>query len=322
MEKPYPSYLNLYRSGRLKELAQRCQALLESCQICPRKCKIDRKSGQTGYCATSLKIPLYSYMGHNGEEPPISAERGSGTIFFSRCNMKCVYCQNFEFSQSGQGKEVEPDELSVIMLKLQALGCHNINLVTPTHVMPQILLALDLAAGAGLRIPLVYNTGGYESDQIIRLLDGVVDIYLTDMRYGDPAMALKYSGAIDYPRYNQEAVKEMHRQVGIAAIDGRGVLQSGLVIRHLVLPSGISGTEAVMRFIATEISRETFISLMSQYTPYYKAGDFKEIARQITLEEYEKAQEAMARFGLYNGWTQEGRGLESLAGVHIRPLNL
>lgn len=261
-----------------------------------------------------------SFMVHHGEEPPISGMHGSGTIFFSYCNMACVYCQNYEFSQLGQGREVDFAELAKIMLELQEMGCHNVNLVTPTHVMPQILRALALAISDGLKIPLVYNTGGYELAEIIKLLDGIIDIYLPDMRYGNSEAAKKYSLAPDYPRYNQESVKEMHRQVGVANIDEReGIIKKGVIIRHLVLPHNISDTDKIMRFIAEEISPDTYISLMSQYHPYYKAERFKELGRRIIHQEYENAKGIMQKYGLHNGWVQQSYGLERFAGVNIKP---
>ena len=259
-------------------------------------------------------------MPHHGEEPPISGSRGSGTIFFSWCNMACVYCQNYEFSQLGEGREVDFQGLADFMLQLQSIGCHNINLVTPTHVLPQILKSLYMAISGGLKIPIVYNTGGYELVEIIKLLDGIVDIYLPDMRYADNEMATKYSAAPDYPKYNQEALREMHRQVGVAKIDNGGIIERGLVIRHLVLPNNISGTDKIMKFIAQELSPDTYISLMSQYFPCYRADQYSEISRRITLREYKEAKQAMARWALNNGWIQESRGLERFAGVNIKPM--
>lgn len=214
---------------------------------------------------------------------------------------------------------MDSEELAKIMLELEHLGCHNINFVTPTHVMPQILKALELAIPQGLKIPLVYNTGGYELAQIIKFLDGIVDIYLPDMRYADPDAAIKYSDAADYPEYNREALGEMHRQVGIADIDSEGIIKRGVIIRHLVLPGGISGTEKIMKFIAENLSEDTYISLMSQYMPCYKANQFKEINRQITYQEYKDALDAMHKYGLYNGWIQESYGLERFAGTNIKP---
>jgi len=315
----YPAYLDVFNSGKLEGLIEQAFIMLESCIICPRQCKVNRLKNELGICKTGLKAKLCSYMSHHGEEPPISGQRGSGTIFFSHCNMSCVYCQNYEFSQVGEGREVDPEELAGFMLELQGIGCHNINLVTPTHVMPQILKALHIAILKGLRIPLVYNTGGYELPEAIKLLEGVVDIYLADMRYADSEMSVKYSNAPEYPRYNQASVKEMHRQVGIADMDDQGIIKKGLIVRHLVMPNNVSGTAKIMKFIAQELSLEIYISLMSQYTPYYKAQEFTDISRRATLEEYKEAEEVMHRYGLYNGWTQDSGGLERFAGIHIKP---
>jgi putative pyruvate formate lyase activating enzyme len=293
--------------------------MLSSCSICPRQCRVNRLNNQTGYCKTGLRARVYSSMLHHGEEPPISGSRGSGTIFFSGCSMACVYCQNFEFSQSlKRGKEVSTGELCDIMLALQKEGAHNINLVTPTHVMPQILAAVEQAAATGLVIPLVYNTGGYELPQMIDLLDGIVDIYLPDMRYADETHAVELSSAPDYPRLNRSSVLQMHRQVGVAKINREGIIERGLIIRHLVLPHGASGTDQTMRFIADELSPDTYISLMSQYQPCYKAGDNPKVSRRISLQEYEAAHDAMNACGLYNGWVQESGGLDRFLGTHIK----
>jgi len=315
-----PSYLEAYNNGTLDRVITQTQESLNSCAICPRKCRVNRLKDQKGFCKTGLKARVYSFMAHHGEEPPVSGERGSGTIFFSFCNMACVYCQNFEFSQQGgEGKEVSPEELANIMLELQGFGCHNINLVSPTHVMPQILQALKPAIKSGLNIPLVYNSGGYELAEMIRLLDGIIDIYLPDMRYADNETAKKYSTANDYPEQNRQAIKEMHRQSGIAEINGSGIITKGLIIRHLVLPGDISGTGKIMKFISEELSPETYISLMSQYFPCYKSGDFPELSRRISLEEYESAQAIMEKYGLHNGWIQESGGLDRYAGMNIKP---
>ncbi len=315
----YPSYLDAYRNGRLNETAEKAFQMLESCCICPRKCGVNRLKNELGFCKTGLKPRVCTFMPHHGEEPPISGERGSGTIFFSYCNMACVYCQNYEFSQLGQGREVDFEEAAQFMLGLQQQGCHNINLVTPTHVMPQILKALQIAIPMGLKIPIVYNTAGYELAGVLKLLEGIIDIYLADMRYGNPDMAVKYSSAPGYPEYNREAVKEMHRQVGIAKLNEEGIMEEGVVIRHLVLPNNICGTDKIMKFIAEEISPDTYISLMSQYCPYYKASGFKEISRRLTKNEYEGAKKIMREYGLSNGWIQESYGLERFAGVNIKP---
>ncbi|MCX5697182.1 MAG: radical SAM protein [Candidatus Omnitrophica bacterium] len=315
----YPLYLQAYASGRLDKAIEEGYRLLESCAICPRKCRVNRLKDQKGYCKIGLNARVYSFTPHHGEEPPISGKNGSGAIFFSGCNLSCVYCQNYQFSQAENGRELQPEELGDIMLGLQNKHCHNINLVTPTHVMPQILKALSAAIKKGLNIPLVYNTSGYELPRIVKLLKGIADIYLVDMRYFDNDKAVKYSNAPDYPEYNQGAVKEMHRQVGIAKFDPDGIIRSGVIIRHLVLPGGVSGTKGIAGFIAREVSPDTYISLMSQYLPCYKADQLKEISRRISLKEYEAAKEALQKFGLNNGWIQEEYGLEAMAGIHIRP---
>ncbi|MDD5431553.1 MAG: radical SAM protein [Candidatus Omnitrophica bacterium] len=311
-----------FDNGLLQNITDKLFNSLKSCSICPRKCKVNRLKNETGFCKTGIFPRVYSFMAHHGEEPPISGTNGSGTIFFSGCNMNCVYCQNYKFSQSEQGKETNFEDLAQIMLHLQELNCHNINLVTPTHILPQILKSLIIAIDKGLKLPIVYNTSGYESVKTIKALNGIIDIYLADMRYHDPQMSLKYSNAPEYPKHNQEAIKEMHNQVGVAKFNQDGIMERGLIIRHLVLPNNISGTEDIMKFIASEISPETYISLMSQYTPYYKSNEFKEISRKITLEEYKEAEISMERYGLHNGWTQDSHGLESLAGVNIKPKTL
>ncbi len=317
----YPSYLTAYEQGILESRAKNVFGLLESCIICPRKCKANRLNNELGFCRTGVKPRVYSYFAHQGEEPPISGINGSGAIFFSGCNMRCAYCQNYKFSQAEKGKEVDSKELSDIMLKLQDMGCHNINLVTPSHVMPQILVALSLAIPRGLKIPLVYNTSGYDLADMLRLLDGIVDIYLPDMRYSETAAAEKYSCAVDYPDYNRKAVREMYRQVGTAIISEDNIIKTGIIIRHLVLPQDLSGTKKTMEFIAKEISQDTYISLMNQYMPLNKAARFKEISRRITSKEYEAAQESMKEYGLFNGWTQEKTGgLDSFAGTNIKPM--
>jgi len=336
----YPAYLESYHNGKLNRVIEDAFKMLESCCICPRKCQINpvrskspeviaaplvrtsngvnRLNDKKGFCRTRLKPKVCSFMPHHGEEPPISGTQGSGAIFFSGCNMSCVYCQNYEFSQLDEGREVEFQELASFMLQLQDMGCHNINLVTPTHIMPQILKSLELAIPKGLKIPIVYNTGGYESAEIINLLDGIVDIYLADMRYAGNEASIRYSSAPDYPKFNQGAVKEMHRQVGVAQIDSSGIIKRGLIIRHLVLPNDISGTDKIMKFVAGELSPDTYISLMSQYTPYHKASELKALSRRITYREYANARKTMQRYGLYNGWLQESYGLARFAGINIK----
>lgn len=314
----YPVYLESYYNGRLNSVIEEAFDMLESCCICPRKCKVNRMNNQKGFCRTGLNPKVCSFMPHYGEEPPVSGEHGSGTIFFSGCNMACVYCQNYEFSQLDEGREAGLEELADFMLQLQGMGCHNINLVTPTHIMPQFLKSLSIAIPKGLKIPIVYNTSGYELAQIIKLLENIVDIYLVDMRYLDAETSIKYSSAPDYPKLNQGALIEMHKQVGIAQIDDEGIIKRGVIIRHLVLPNNISGTDTIMRFIAKELCKDTYISLMSQYFPCYRAGQFSEISRRISYEEYEGAKAAMEKYGLFNGWIQESHGLQRFAGTNIK----
>ncbi|MFC1753446.1 radical SAM protein [Thermoproteota archaeon] len=314
----YPSYIAAHKSGELKKRIEEAYKLLRSCTICPRKCKVNRLKDQRGFCKIGLYSMVCSYMAHHGEEPPISGKKGSGTIFFSYCNMKCVYCQNYHFSQEGEGEKVSPERLSEFMLELQKQGCHNINFVTPTHVMPQILKSLEIAIEAGLNIPLVYNTSGYELPEIIKMLDGIIDVYLVDMRYSQSKHSEHYSQAPDYPKHNQESLKEMYRQVGDAEIDDSGIIKKGIIIRHLVLPNDISGTQEILKFISEELSQNTYVSLMSQYSPYYQAYKYPEIARRISKEEYKIAIDYLKNNGLENGWIQDFYGLESLAGVHIK----
>ncbi len=289
----------------LNSRAKSALARLEKCDLCPNDCGVNRLEGQVGLCGAGAKAKIASYNLHFGEEPAISGTRGSGTIFFSRCTMKCAYCQNWPISHKGNGIEYDAAGLAGIMLELQKRGAHNINFVTPTHYMPRILEALPIAAEGGFNIPIVYNTSGYETLSALKLLDGVVDVYLPDMRYSDDGLAKKYSKARKYVSYNRAAIKEMFRQAGLLETDGGGVAERGLIIRHLVLPDNIAGTDDVMKFIAEELSPDVSISLMDQYFPTYESADYPEINRKITEEEYLAAQDVMERYGLYEGWVQE-----------------
>jgi putative pyruvate formate lyase activating enzyme len=280
--------------------------LLEPCHVCPRECGVNRlKNDKLGFCRSGLNPVVSSASAHHGEEPPLSGTKGSGTIFFTNCNLKCVYCQNYPISQMGNGAERMPGELACQMLSLQEQGCHNLNLVTPTHFMPQILKALGIARERGFILPIVYNTSGYESVESLKLLDGIVDIYLPDMRYADDAVAMKLSIAPHYPEINRAAIKEMFRQVGNLALDESGIATRGLIVRHLVLPNGLSGTERIMKFLAEEISRDVYVSLMSQYFPAYKAKENRDINRRINEQEYDEAYDIKMKYGLTNGWVQE-----------------
>jgi len=277
-----PRYLELYHSGELRARVEAATALLQSCRVCPRQCGANRLQGEAGKCRTQRQARVSSYGPHLGEESPLVGRHGSGTIFFTTCNLRCVFCQNYSVSQLGEGETVSKEELARMMLSLQDQQCHNINLVSPTHVVPQILEALDLAIGLGLHLPLVYNSGGYDSPETLRLLDGIVDIYMPDMKYSDEKAAEELSGIKDYPSVNRAAIKEMHRQVGDLQIDRDGVAQRGLLLRHLVLTVDLAGKEAIVRFISQEISPDTYVNIMAQYRPCYKASDFPSLARPVS----------------------------------------
>jgi putative pyruvate formate lyase activating enzyme len=285
-----PAYLKLVRSGELKRRVAEAYARLEACDICARECGVNRRlSAEGAACHTGERALVSSYGPHFGEEDPLVGRGGSGTIFFSWCNLRCQYCQNYEISQMGMGHEVEPEELAKMMLSLQSQGCHNINFVSPSHVVPQILVGLLIAAEAGLRLPLVYNTGGYDSLKTLALLDGVVDIYMPDMKYADADVARRYSKIGHYPASNRAAVKEMHRQVGDLTMDERGVAQRGLLVRHLVLPENLAGTAEIVRFLRDEISPNTYINVMAQYRPCYRAQEYPPLDRSLTSQEYAEA---------------------------------
>lgn len=285
-----PAYRKL-SSVELLDKVKHTEDILKKCTLCPRNCKVDRTAGNIGFCRTGDKPFVASWGPHFGEERPLVGRFGSGTIFFSFCNLGCIFCQNWTISHLGEGNEISLEKLAEIMLEIQNMGCHNINLVTPTHQMPMILhsIAIAIASETGLNIPIVYNCGGYESLEAIKILDGVVDIYMPDFKYSNPEMALKYSKAKDYPDAAKAAIKEMHRQVGDLIIDERGIAQKGLLVRHLVLPEGIAGTKEVVRFIAEEISRDTYINIMDQYYPCYKAFEHPPLDRRITTKEYSEA---------------------------------
>ncbi|MCM8790258.1 MAG: radical SAM protein [Candidatus Omnitrophica bacterium] len=297
--------MNHQKIDRVRKTNSALKDSLKSCSICPRKCHVNRTIGKTGYCRASYNPIIYSYAPHHGEEPPLSGRRGSGTIFFSHCNMKCVYCQNYRFSQLDEGEEVSVKELAGVMLRLQESKCHNINLVTPTHYVPQILTSLEIALESGLNIPIVYNTSGYELVDTIKLLDGIVDIYLPDMRYSDNFMAKKYSDAAGYVEHNRSAVREMYSQVGNLVFDASGIAVNGLIIRLLVLPNNASGTTETLKYIRYNISENTYLSIMSQYYPAFKARNYKEISRSVSVEEYKNVVDCAHLLGLNNGWIQD-----------------
>ena len=296
----------LHRTGELRERARQAMGMLASCELCPRACRVNRLEGVIGVCKVGADPVIASWNAHLWEEPPISGTRGSGTIFFSGCTGKCRFCQNYPISQMGYGNRVSIDRFAGMMLELQRRGCHNINFVTPTHFVPQILAAVDVAAGQGLRIPLVYNTSGYDTVPTLRLLDGVVDIWLPDAKYADDAVARRLSGFPAYVSHNRAALREIFRQVGDALIsDADGIALRGMIVRHLVLPGGLAGTGEVLRWIAAELSPLVHISLMDQYFPAYKVLDDPVLGRKITPEEYDAALQAFEAAGLRNGWMQE-----------------
>jgi putative pyruvate formate lyase activating enzyme len=295
-----PAYRRLLRPGELVERARRSRQHLENCDLCARYCRVDRRQSVRGaICRTGERAVVYSAGPHHGEEDCLRGWRGSGTIFFSWCNLRCIYCQNWEIAWKGEGREVSDEELAGMMLRLQAAGCHNINLVTPSHVVAQILTAVAIAAEQGLRLPLVYNTSGYDSPEALALLDAVVDIYMPDMKYGDDKSARKYSHVRDYARVNRAAVREMHRQVGDLVVNAAGLAERGLLVRHLVLPEDISGTATVLRFLAEEISTDTYLNLMGQYRPCYRAGDYPGLDRPISRAEFSEALAIARRYGLH-----------------------
>jgi putative pyruvate formate lyase activating enzyme len=293
------AYLGLLKDGGLHRRVREARHRLKDCDLCAHLCRVDRFAGTEGAaCRTGERAVVHSYGPHHGEERPLSGRNGSGTIFFSGCNLRCSYCQNWETSQQGLGREVTTEDLARMMLALQEQGCHNINLVSPSHVVAPILAAVCMAAERGLRLPLVYNTGGFDSLEGLALLDGVIDIYMPDIKYSDAEIGRRHSRARDYPRVNRVAVREMHRQVGDLVLDGAGVARRGLLVRHLVLPQGLAGTESILAFLSGEISPRTYLNLMDQYRPCYQASSDPDLSRRITRAEYVQAQELAVRQGL------------------------
>lgn len=297
----YPTYTQLEYEGQLAQRIEQAYAIFEQCQLCPRNCGVNRQRGERGFCRAPVKPVIFGAHPHFGEEISLVGSHGSGTIFFSNCNLRCVFCQNWPISHEGKGKEMSDEELAGMMLHLQKIGCHNVNLVTPTHVMPNIINATRIALKKGLRIPLVYNTSGYERPEIVKLLDGIMDIYLPDMKYTDPHQAAKYSaGASDYPEMTKRAIIEMHRQVGVHQVDGQGIALRGLMIRHLVMPNRVAGTEKFVKWVAENLPKNTYVNIMPQYRVEYKAFEYPEIARGITAQEFLEVMEWAEQYGLTN----------------------
>ncbi len=295
----YPSYLELEERGILSERVKKLNSIYENCHLCPRDCRVNRTKGETGKCKATSKVKVSSAFPHFGEESPLVGKGGSGTIFFSNCSLRCVFCQNYKISIEGEGVEISDERLAATMIKLQKMGCHNINLVTPTHYVPNIINALQKAIGKGLHIPLVYNTSGYETLDTLQLLDGIVDIYLPDCKYVDPENASKYTGeTYNYPYYAKLALKEMHRQVGVLKVGQRGIAVRGLMIRHLILPNNIAGTDKFLKFVAENFPKTTYLNLMAQYKPEYKAFEYPELSRRIKRSEYAEVLRLARKYGL------------------------
>ena len=297
-----PAYLKLHKTGELKKRAEELWAIMEDCELCPRRCGVNRHKGKRGVCrAPGTQLVISAHHPHFGEERPLVGKGGSGTIFLTHCNLRCVFCQNWEIANLGVGSESNIDDFAGMMLELQEIGCHNINLVTPTHYSAHIIKAIDVAAEQGLRLPIVYNTSGWERLEILRLLDGIVDIYLPDFKYWDRGMSAKYSdGAESYPEITAEAILEMHRQVGVARPAQDGIMQRGLMIRHLVMPNNTGGSEKVMEWIAGNLPKDTYVNIMVQFNPVFKAYDYPELSRRITKEEYSKVVNKAKDLGLSN----------------------
>jgi putative pyruvate formate lyase activating enzyme len=296
-----PAVAKLEREGRFAHRVGQAKAVLAHCELCPRRCGVNRESGVRGFCRAPASAVVFGVHPHFGEEMSLVGDHGSGTIFFSHCNLRCVFCQNWPISHEGRGTPASDEQLADMMLGLQRIGCHNINLVTPTHVMPSILSATRIALAKGLRIPLVYNTSGYERLEMLRILDGVVDIYLPDVKYMDADKAARYSsGAADYPEVTKLAILEMHRQVGLLALDRRGIALRGLMIRHLVMPNRVAGSEEFAAWVSGALPKTTYVNIMAQYRVEYRAYEYPEIARGITREEFLEAMEWARWHGLTN----------------------
>lgn len=301
-----PGYLNLARRKELSERARALRAIYESCRLCPRRCGVNRRRGQKGVCRSTAQAKVYSFQRRFAEERPLTGWRGSGCIFFSHCNLLCMYCQNWEINHRGDGEPVSDRELAEMFLSAQQMGCHCVDLVTPTHIVPNIVSALEIAAARGFSLPLVYNCGGYEGLEAVRLLEGIIDIYLPDFKYFDGAVAAELSsGAADYPERAAEAIKEMHRQVGDLVADQDGLGLRGVIVRHLILPDNLGGTDKFVRWVAQELSPYTLVNLMGQYWPAYQAGRHPSLRRRITLTEYHRAFQWAREAGLKRLYTSD-----------------
>ncbi|MDZ7833755.1 MAG: radical SAM protein [Desulfobacterales bacterium] len=298
MEKTEPAYIRTHASGALSEKIRDSRQILENCELCPRRCGVNRLAGETGLCKTPEEAQVSSFNAHFGEEAPLVGRNGSGTIFFTHCNLMCCFCQNFDISHEGWGSRVNDEELAAIMIALQDEGCHNINLVTPSHVVPQFLSALEKAIAAGLTLPIVYNSGGYDRVETLRLLEGVVDIYMPDFKFWNSAIAEAACDAPDYPDAAKAAIREMHRQTGDLKTDEHGIARSGLLVRHLVLPQDLAGSRPIMRFLHDNVSPDTYVNIMPQYRPCGNVHQAKGLDRRITSAEFQAAREAAREEGI------------------------
>lgn len=297
-----PSYVNLFEKGELTHRVKFLEELLKECRLCPRECCINRMDGEIGVCQAGSELTVSSAFPHFGEEPPLVGSHGSGTIFLTHCNLRCIFCQNYDISHLGSGERITSSDMARVMVRLQELGCHNINFVTPTHYAPQIVASLPEAIKKGLRLPIVYNCSGYESIEVVRLLEGIVDIYMPDAKYLDEKYSKRFSNAPDYPDVIKKVLKEMHRQVGDLTLNDKGIAERGLLIRHLVMPGGVASSEAMLKFIAEEISVHSYVNIMEQYRPEYRAREYPEINRRITHEEYLEAIQWAKQHHLYRGF--------------------
>ncbi|MEW6374277.1 MAG: radical SAM protein [Thermodesulfobacteriota bacterium] len=297
-----PSYIGLFEKGELQDRIQLLEGFLKECRLCPRQCQVNRLNGEVGYCQAPSALMVSSAFPHFGEESPLVGHHGSGTIFLTHCNLRCIFCQNYDISHLGRGEHITSSDMARVMVRLQEMGCHNINFVTPTHYVPQIMASLPEAIEMGLRLPIVYNCSGYESIEVIRLLDGIVDIYMPDAKYMDEKHSKRFSNAPDYPEVLKKVLKEMHRQVGDLAINSTGIAERGLLIRHLVMPGGVASSEPVLKFIAEEISVHSYVNIMVQYRPEYRAYEYSEISRRVTQKEYLEAIQIAKRFHLHRGF--------------------
>jgi putative pyruvate formate lyase activating enzyme len=296
-----PAYEKLEREGKLAQRVKQAYSLFENCQLCPRRCGVNRAKGEKGFCRAPLKPVVFSHHPHFGEEMSLVGQNGSGTIFLSNCNLRCIFCQNWPIAHEGQGRETTDEGLADRMLDLQRMGCHNVNFVTPTHVMPNIVNAARMALRKGLHLPIMYNTSGYERLEMLKILDGIVDIYKPDVKYMDSDKAAKYSaGAADYPEVTKKAVLEMNRQVGVLKIDKQGIAQRGVIIRHLVMPNRVAGSEKFARWVSEALPRNTYVNIMAQYRVEYKAFEYPEIARGIEAQEFLEAMDWAIKYGLTN----------------------